>query len=173
MNAGANLSKSVKSNPQAIDWSGLKTAAIALGSVRDAAIRAAGTLISPEDRNRFVERVNKRAYRERWLDESKGKTPSPNVVQTGADVLSTELKERSDKIKSNLAEVAENASEELLKKKGNALLKQHQAFKNFVGGSSQLLAWDTTRPGGSISLNILTGQAAVQINSGSSPEALQ
>lgn len=52
---------------QSIDWSGIKTAAVALNSVRDAAMRAAIALPEPE-KTRFIERVNKRAYRERWLD---------------------------------------------------------------------------------------------------------
>lgn len=51
---------------QQIDWSGIRAAAVAIGSVRDAAMRAAIAL-PPDQKARFVERVNKRAYRERWL----------------------------------------------------------------------------------------------------------
>jgi len=47
-----------------IDWPGIRAAAVALNSVRLAAIKASHNLPTDEQR-RFVERVNKRAYRER------------------------------------------------------------------------------------------------------------
>jgi len=53
-----------------IDWPGIRAAAIALNSVRLAAIKASQNL-PPDEQRRFVERVNKRAYRERWLDKAK------------------------------------------------------------------------------------------------------
>ncbi len=55
---------------QIIDWPGIRAAAVALNSVRDAAMRAASQL-PPIEQQRFVERVNKRAYRERWLDQAR------------------------------------------------------------------------------------------------------
>ena len=47
-----------------IHWPGIRAAAIALNSVRLAATKASQNLPTDEQR-RFVERVNKRAYRER------------------------------------------------------------------------------------------------------------
>ncbi len=78
-----------------IDWSGLRAAAITLQSVRDAARRASAHLPAAEQ-NRFIERVNKRAYRERWLEKAReieGTSPTnakplSMPVQTGPQVLS-------------------------------------------------------------------------------------
>ena len=53
-----------------VDWPGLRAAAVALQSVRLAAIKASAHL-PPDEQRRFVERVNKRAYRERWLHKAK------------------------------------------------------------------------------------------------------
>jgi len=157
-------------NPQQVDWSGLKAAAIALNSVQEAARRASNSLPAPEQQ-RFIERVNKRAYRERWLDQAKALSlsaptnakPLSNSVQTGSELLLSKLKQHGDNTKQNLAEVAENASIALKQKKGNALLKQHKAFRDFVSGSGQLHDWGNGTLGGSVSVNILTNQAAVQV----------
>jgi hypothetical protein len=159
-------------NPQAVDWSGLKAAAIALQSVQDAARRAASTLPVSEQQ-RFIERVNKRAYRERWLDHAKALSlsaptnakPLSNSVQSGSELLLTRLKSHGDNTKQNLAEVAENASKVLLKKKGNALLKQHQAFKNFVSGSGQLHGWDEGKGSAGPTLNVLSIGGEMHISS--------
>lgn len=77
-------------------------------------------------------------------------------VISGSDAALSALKEHGESTKINLAKVAKNASEVLLKKKGNALLKQHQAFKNFVSGSGQLHDWGTTTGGNSFTLNLLS-----------------
>lgn len=77
-----------------IDWSGIRAAAIALQSVRDAARRASAHL-PPDEQNRFIERVNKRAYRERWIEKAReiqGTSPTHTKplsmpVQTGPQLL--------------------------------------------------------------------------------------
>lgn len=77
----------------AINWGEIRAAAIALNSTNDAAKRAASTL-PEQDRARFIARVNKRAYRERWIDKAKvlaataQKGVSQNVL-TGSQVLQT------------------------------------------------------------------------------------
>jgi hypothetical protein len=82
-------------NPQAVDWSGLKAAAIALQSVNEAARRASINL-PPAEAERFRNRVNKRAYRERWLDQNASLAETATVrnakhlsknVQTGSELL--------------------------------------------------------------------------------------
>ncbi len=99
---------------QAIDWSGIRAAAVALGSVNMAAERVAANL-PPDQAERIRERINKRAYRERWLADPRRDTaksavvqmPKPNVqslvqtVQSGAEMLSNQLAD--DKRETTLA----------------------------------------------------------------------
>lgn len=161
------------------DWNAVKNTAVALNSIKEAA----------DLHNVPYKAAKMRASREKWpvghrtakaianavqvnRDQLAKTNPSSvTAVTTTSDALLSKLKETGESTKINLAKVAKHASEVLLKKKGNALLKQHQAFKNFVSGSGQLHDWGTSSAGGSINLNILTGQAAVQITqSGNSPE---
>lgn len=55
---------------QAIDWSGIRAAAITFDSVNAAAIQA-GANLPPDEAERLRQRINKRAMRERWMDVSK------------------------------------------------------------------------------------------------------
>jgi hypothetical protein len=160
------------------DWNAVKNTAVALNSIKDAA----------DLHNVPYKAAKMRASREKWPvghrtakaianavqvnreQLAKANPLSVTAVTTTSDALISKLKEHGESTKINLAKVAKNASEVLLKKKDNALLKQHQAFKNFVSGSGQLHDWGTSSQGGSINLNILTGQAAVQINSGKSDQ---
>jgi hypothetical protein len=100
-----------------IDWSGLKVAAIALQSVRQAAIYASSDLPADEQQ-RFVERVNKRAYRERWLanvhamskPRDNGAMPLSKPVQTGSDALEIALQRDERETRASLSKYARKVS---------------------------------------------------------------
>jgi hypothetical protein len=108
-----------------IDWPGIRAAAIALNSVRLAAMKASQNLSAAEQR-RFVERVNKRAYRERWLDKAKvlskprdnGSLPLSKPVQSGADAIAATLAERKEKSALHLSRYVVDASQKLANSNG-------------------------------------------------------
>jgi hypothetical protein len=88
-------------------------------------MRAAADL-PPIERNRFVERVNKRAYRERWLDlppdskpRTNGSLPLSKAVQNGSDTLALTLAERHGKSRLHLSKYVIDASEKSAKSKGD------------------------------------------------------
>jgi hypothetical protein len=113
-------------NTANIDWSGLKCAAIALNSVQEAARQAAVNLPDIE-RRRFVERVNKRAYRERWLDKARAISkpnvaaakPLSNFVQSGSDTLANTLASRLNASRLNLSSYVVDASDKSARSKGD------------------------------------------------------
>lgn len=154
-------------NTAQIDWSGIRAAAIALNSVRDAAMRVSSDL-PPDEQKRFVERVNKRAYRERWLGRSRA-IAKPNVagarqlsknVQTGSEMLSR----IGEETKALLAKAGHKASKHLAKLQGAKITGQSSDFKNIVGANAQLHGWDTRFQGTQFSLNVLNlGDGNVQI----------
>lgn len=146
------------------DWNAVRNTAVALNSIKEAA----------RLHNVPYEAARMRASREKWpvghrtakaiadavqvnRDQLAKVSPSSvTAVTTTSDALVSQLKEHGESTKINLAKVAKNASEVLLKKKGNALLKQHQAFKNFVSGSGQLHDWGTGSAGAGFTLNVLS-----------------
>lgn len=106
---------------QAIDWPGIRAASAMFG-VRGAA-RAAAADLPPEERNRFVERVMKRASREGWEREKSavlsaavsaagGKMSAPAgapgkpmsaPVRTGAEIVADQLGEDNRESKLDLS----------------------------------------------------------------------
>lgn len=104
---------------QQIDWTGLKVAAIALGNVQDAARRAAINL-PPVERQRFIERVNKRSQREGWMRQVKAITstttlthnekPLSNQVQNGQNAYVNALHGQKQRSRALLAKYVVNAS---------------------------------------------------------------
>jgi len=109
--------------PQPIDWPGIRTAAVTLG-IRGAA-RAAAADLPPDELNRFVERVMKRAQREGWEDQRV-------AILTGAGVsavcpqrpeLSTHLQKPLSANVRNGAEIAANTDADLSKRSRTAALK--------------------------------------------------
>ena len=148
---------------QPIDWPGIRASAVALQSVREAAMRAASNLPSDEAR-RFVERVNKRAYRERWLDHAKalakprdnGSLPLSKPVQSGADSLQDALLEHGNATKLALSTAARRGAEHLAKARPAAILKRHHALRNVTAAAAQLHGWDSGKGGTHVSLNLLS-----------------
>jgi hypothetical protein len=77
-----------------------------------------------------VERVNKRAYRERWLAKARvisktrdnGSQPLSKPVQTGADALAATFAERKEKSALHLSRYVVDASQKLANSKGKLQL---------------------------------------------------
>jgi hypothetical protein len=103
-----------------IDWPGIRAAAIALNSARAAAVQAAA-LLPPEERQRFIHRVNKRAYRERWLSKARqlqkprdnGSLPLSKPVLSGHEVLTRTLQEYGTRTKLGMAKSSVRVFEHL------------------------------------------------------------
>jgi hypothetical protein len=140
--------------------------------VREAARRAA-TNLPPLEANRFVKRALKRSEREGWvkqkqaalskpLTEQQAKPVSSNVVN-GSDLLLSKLKADGDTTKTSLSEAAKNAAIAFSKKKGNAVISKAKQLRDITATASQIHGWDNQHSGGSVSVNILTNQAAVQV----------
>lgn len=153
-------------NPSAIDWPGLKVAAISMNSVRAAADRAAANL--PDDeRRRFIERVNKRAYRERWLDNARALSttaptnakPLSNDVQSGADSLAKALAEDSNATKTGFSRMARRVAEAAGQYDPEEALMQSRSLRDVATIAGQVHGW--TDKGGDdrrvmINIGILT-----------------
>jgi DNA-binding PucR family transcriptional regulator len=132
-----------------IDWSGIRAAAIALNSVRAAADRAGANL--PEDeRRRFVERVNKRAYRERWLEDARALSttaptnakPLSKAVQTGANSLALRLEEDSNETKIGFSTAARKVASKVATMPPSLDKDRAQAVRHWAGVASSVHGWD-------------------------------
>lgn len=102
------------------DWAGLRAASVAIGNVRAVAMRASAHLPEDEQR-RFVERVNKRALREGWLEKAELAVQThreavqtlSKPVQNGADTVANTLAERKDRTRLGQSRYLVRASEKL------------------------------------------------------------
>jgi len=145
-----------------IDWPGLRAAAVALNSVRAAAVQAAASL-PPDERKRFVERVNKRAWRGRWLDRARaiakprdnGSLPLSKPVQTGADVLKETLAADSRETRIGLSAAARKAAKTFAKMPGAKVIKHAQAHRHVTTSASVLHGWDEEGNPAPFNLNVL------------------
>ena len=148
--------------PQEIDWAGIRAAAIALQSVRLAATKASAHL-PPNEQRRFVERVNKRAYRERWLDKAKalskprdnGSLPLSKPVQTGADALAEILADDNRQTRISLSGAARKAAEHLAASNPAKIVREHHALRSITKSAAELHNWNQTHPEKPFSLNVL------------------
>jgi len=151
-----------------IDWPGIRAAAVALQSVRLAAIKASAHL-PPHEQRRFVERVNKRAYRERWLEKAKalskprdnGSVRLSKPVQTGADVVAQTLTERRHNSALHLAKYAEQAGKNLAKSKGD--LRLTRQFQQVSSGRAALFPED--QPKAQVNVNVLNYESIRPVES--------
>lgn len=160
------------SMPNQIDWSGIRAAAVVIG-VREAARRAAINL-TPKEAERFVQRVLKRSTRQGWTVQKKAalaqsqvseqSKPLSSTVLNGSDATLSKLKEDGEATKIHLSKGIRKSAEHMASLTGARIFKAAKAVKETVAAASQIHGWDQSSQGGSISLNILTGQAAVQIN---------
>jgi hypothetical protein len=71
-----------------IDWPGIRAAAVVIG-IR-AAARNASSDLPPVEQKRFVERVMKRASREKWLAKAQGVTP-PTIAHPSATLPASDM----------------------------------------------------------------------------------
>ncbi len=100
-----------------LDWPGIKTLAISFGSINAAATKMADGL-PPEEAKRLIDRINKRGFRERWLDTAKtlalsaptNAKPLSQPVQTASVALAKSLEGQKQKSRSLLAKFVVNAS---------------------------------------------------------------
>jgi hypothetical protein len=108
-----------------------------------------------------VERVNKRAYRERWLDKAKelskprdnGSLPLSKPVQTGANVLAATLAERKGKSALHLSRYFVDASQNVANSKGN--LKLARSGKDVVAMRSGIWPEHQNRTDIGLTVNLL------------------
>jgi hypothetical protein len=142
-----------------IDWSGIRAAAVALRSVHAAAVQAAADLPADEAK-RLVNRIDKRAYRERWLEragEMSNSAPTNAIalskpVQNGSDLLAKTLSRRKDKSALHLSRYVVQASKKAADSKGDLALAQD--VRHVAGVRSHL--WPQDRQGDIIDLHILS-----------------
>ena len=116
-----------------IDWPGIRAAALALG-VREAA-RQAALAMPLAEKQRFVERVKRRATRQHWLQSAPVPAPSPNMstsapVQpentspvvpralTGAEIIARTLATRREKSALHLSKYVVDSARKLARSKG-------------------------------------------------------
>ena len=145
-----------------IDWPGIRAAAVALNSVRLAAIKASAHL-PPDEQRRFVERVNKRAYRERWLDKAKalskprdnGSLRLSKPVQSGADAVAQTLAERRQESIVHLSKYAVDAGKRLANSGGD--LNNTRALRRITSGHASLFPED--QPHTKIDVRVLNYEA--------------
>lgn len=121
------------------DWSSIRAAAVALGSVNEAAKRAA--IHFPQDQQQsIIERIRKRAYREGWLEKHREIMSQPmttrsngtlsqkresHPVPSGAEILENTLKEDERETKISLSrsarKLAKDAEDAPLESAGDIL----------------------------------------------------
>jgi hypothetical protein len=159
--------------PELIDWAGIRVVAITLNSVRAAAERAAESL-PLDERTRFIERVNKRAYRERWLEKARllASTaptiarPLSSNVQTGADVIAKSIAENSNATRVALSQIARKGAEAMVKRKGATIasVKQARTLRDLTAASAQIGGWDSGKGGTSMEFKILNAGGNVSLS---------
>lgn len=159
---------------KSVQWEEVKILAVALKNVREAAIRISSRL-PEQEQQRFIERVNKRAYRERWLDKEAeilppaiaNAKPLSKAVQSASSVLANVLSERSNKTKLNLSKAALKASKRFSELDGNTLIDKDiaQSAKHWTGSAAQIHSWqEKEQQQGPLNLQFLGGRAVIQIN---------
>jgi hypothetical protein len=151
-----------------IDWSGIRAAAIAGNNIREAA-RSAASNLPPVEQNRFVERVLKRATRQRWLATAealsaaataRNEKPMSARVHTGAELLGRTLSRRKDKSAMHLSRYVVDASRRAAQSKGE--LKIAQDVRHVAGVRSHLWPEDQSRD--SVDVQILSIGGSVNLS---------
>lgn len=133
----------------AIDWPGIRAAALVLG-VREAARQAAANLPDIE-KERFVFRVLKRSKREGWIREklmsslsskpyNPGKKLSSNVV-TGAGALANGLAEMSSDTRIGLAMLAKRSVDRANRSNVELKVSSTKELRELTAAASEIGAW--------------------------------
>jgi len=175
-------------NNGAIDWSGIRAAAVTLG-IRRAARNAAKGL--PADQaKRLVDRIRKRAEREEWSkDKAKalevvqstgtslsstysGKPLSPSVA-TGAESVANSLAEDSKLTKVGLSTATRKAAGVFATMEGETVINKSEDLKRIVSSAAQIHDWDSNQGKESeLNLNVLGGQCIISVNTRKEPDQL-
>jgi hypothetical protein len=151
-----------------IDWSGIRAAAIAGNNIREAA-RSAAANLTPVEQERFVDRVLKRAQRERWTARARevkeaalaiNELPMSAKVGTGSDSLARTLSHRKEKSAMHLSRYVVDASEAAARSNGD--LEIAQDVRHVAGVRSHL--WPEDRQGDSMDVQILSIGGSVNLS---------
>ena len=146
------------------DWPSIRAAAVMVG-VRQAARQAAANL--PEvERNRFVERVMKRAARQGWLKQAQevrqtaaltrpAATSAPTV--SGADIVAGSMAEIGRTTRFDLAKSAARGAEHAAKLSGDEILERAQPLRALVAAADDIHGWSDGHGegGGVININLM------------------
>jgi len=155
--------------PQTIDWAGIRANSVTLG-IRGAA-RAAGADLPPDEQERFVERVMKRASREGWLEQTKtilmsagvsapivtaGPKPKPlsAEVRTGADSMAEEVKSLSNRSRLAALKTSANTLEYAAQLDPQEALMQAGDISSMTKVAAQAGSWGT-EGSTQVSVNVL------------------
>jgi hypothetical protein len=157
------------------DWNAVKNTAIALNSIKEAASL----------HNVPYKAAKMRASREKWPvghrtakivaeavqvkreQLAKINPASVTAVTSTSDALETALIEDGKATRKAFSKATRKFAEHVAKLKPSMAVARSIAVKNWTGVGSTVYNWGTGQLGGSINLNILTNQAAVQVNAGS------
>ena len=165
-----------------IDWPGIRAAAVVIG-IR-AAARNASSDLPPVEQKRFVERVMKRASREKWLAKAQvpagvvvplsstpplatarpralqvrqfAEKPMSASVRSGAETLQNKLANDSRDTRLAWSEAAKKQAEHFAKLSPTVDHKRAIAAKNWHSVAAGVHGWDGRDAGMQINLNVLS-----------------
>lgn len=132
---------------QAIDWHGLQTAAVAIGSVNAVAVQA-GANLPPDEAERLRQRINKRGLREGWLSKLRtliaptNAKPLSQPVQTGADSIANLHAENSQQTRTSLGKAVVKASKTFEDMDGPEIIEKGQQLRHVAASGAQVFGWE-------------------------------
>lgn len=90
----------------------------------------------------------------------------PQPLVSPSDAMQNSLADHSKRTRIALAKASTKATEHLAEQPAQAILKAAQNMRHVSAVAAQVHSWDQNSQQGPLTLNILTGSAAVQINQG-------
>jgi len=148
---------------QDIDWSGIRAAATAMQSVNAAAEQASKGL-PPEEAERLRERINKRAYRERWLDKHQelanlkptNAKPLSKSVQKGHEIVSNTLESDGKETRIALSRGILKGARHIVSLKPEKIIAEALNIKSLTASAAQVHGWADTQQT-SVRIALFTG----------------
>lgn len=135
----------------AIDWAGIRANAVTMG-IRPAA-RAAAANLSPDERERFVFRVLKRAAREKW-EEAKAKAlqavaatpttsekPLSSKVLNGSESMANSIADDSNAARGALMATVRKGAEHLRDLDGEEIVEKAKSVQQLAAAGNVAGAW--------------------------------
>ena len=152
-----------------LDWSGIRAAAIAMGSVNAAAIQA-GANLPPDEAERLRERINKKALRHGWMAHAKQlmankpqqAKPLSNSVQSGADSLANSLADDSQATRIHISQAARRGAKHIAESDPAHIAKGAQNLRHLAATASQVHGWEEKRDT-SVTVNLLNVSGATAL----------